>query len=265
MYCQSLVLIHTSHYLLAASGVNPGAAIRDLKSLNPQGSSSYHVQPRPGWDPDSHKYVEQLQQQSTLKMITEGISRAQRNFDVYLEENIDINWDSQRKKIYEHFGLRPRSLDMPSDSTSGPVPGTTGSFGRSARGSRGGRSDRPRQETLNRSVFGRSGMQKSVIGTPSLGSGNEPVFGEAAEKPGQNMPVKNDQLLRDREEKFAGKVQALNESRLRKLPYPILQEFALVEGQAGGDVSLYHIRDLRRFSLQDALSLPASLLMLIRH
>ena len=238
MYCQTIVLTHTSHYLLAASGVNPGAAIRDLKSLNPQGSSSYDVQSRPGWDPDSHKYVEQLQQQSTLKMIAEGISRAQRNFDAYLEENIDMNWDIQRKKIYEHFGLSPRSLDMPSDSTNSTAPGTRGSFGRSARGGRGGRSDRSRLETSDRSIFGRSGMQKSVIGTPGVGSGNAAIFGETQEKPSQSTPVQYDQLLREREEKFAEKVQALNGSRLREIPYPVLQEFASVEGQAGGDVSL---------------------------
>ncbi|MCJ1389904.1 hypothetical protein MMC18_002761 [Xylographa bjoerkii] len=226
-----------AHYLLAASGVNPGAAIRDLNSLNPQGSSSYDVHLRPGWDPDSHKYVEQLQQQSTLKMIAEGISRAQRNFDAYLEENIDMNWDAQRKKIYEHFGLTPRGLDMPSNSTNNSTPGIKGSFGRSARGDRGGPSDRSRQNTPSRSVFGRSGMQKSVIGTPGVGSGNATVFGEAAEKPSQVMPAQDDRFLREKQENFAEKVQALNIYRLREVPYPVLQEFASVERQAGGDSS----------------------------
>ncbi|MCJ1415720.1 hypothetical protein MMC32_002052 [Xylographa parallela] len=224
-----------AHYLLAASGVNPGAAIRDLKSLNPQGSLSYDAQARPGWDPDSHKYVEQLQQQSTLKMISEGISRAQRNFDAYLEENIDINWDIQRKRIYEHFGLTPRNLDMLPDPTNSSVAGPQGSFGRSTRGGRGGRSDRSKQGTLNRTVFGRSGMQKSVIGTPGVGPGTATVFGEAAEKSSQSTPLQYDQTLRERQEKFAEKVQALNGSRLREIPYPVLQEFASVEAQAGGD------------------------------
>ncbi|MCJ1401087.1 hypothetical protein MMC11_004299 [Xylographa trunciseda] len=224
-----------AHYLLAASGVNPGAAIRDLNSLHPQGFSSQDAGSRPGWDPDSHKYVEQLQQQSTLRMIADGISRAQQNFDAYLAENIEMNWDAQRKKIYEHFGLTPRGSEAPSDSINNTTPGIMGSFGRSARRGRGGPSDRSSQNTPNRSVFGRSGMQKSVIGTPGVGSGNATVFGEAAEKPNQVIPAQDDRFFRDKQENFAKKVQTLNESRLRGIPYPVLQEFASVEGQAGGD------------------------------
>ena len=171
-------------------------------------------------------------------MIAEGISRAQRNFDAYLEENIDMDWDAQRNKIYEHFGLTPRGVDKSSNSTNSPEPGIKGSFGRSVRGGREGPTDRSRLNTPSRSVFGRSGMQKSVIGTPGARSVNATAFGEATEKPSQAMPVQDDRFIREKQVKFAEKVQALNESRLRGYPHPVLQDFAGIEGQAGGDVSL---------------------------
>ncbi|MCJ1476998.1 hypothetical protein MMC13_005669 [Lambiella insularis] len=224
-----------AHYLLAASGVNPGTTIRDLKSFTTYVPSTTEPEVRADWDPDSHKYVEQLQQQSTLKMIAEGITRAQRNFDAYLEENIDINWDVQRKKIYEHFGLVPKGSEKLSDSTGQPSPGVKGSFGKSTRGGRGTTLDRQRQGTLNRSVFGRSGMQKSVIGTPGVGNGNATAFGDASEKSGLDPPVQNDRFLREKQASFAQKVQLLNEARLKDLCYPVLQELGSVQGQAGGD------------------------------
>ena len=155
-----------AHYLLAASGVNPGTTRRDLDSLATQPSAGTVQQP-PDWDPDTHKFVEQLQQQSTLRMISDGLERAQRNFDAYLEENVDINWELQRRKIYEHFGLTPKNLDASDDFADGP--GGKGAFGKSSRKGRskmnvGGKS------SLNRSIFGQSSLQKSVIGTPGMGS-----------------------------------------------------------------------------------------------
>lgn len=196
-------------------------------------------------------------------MIAEGITRAQRNFDAYLEENIDINWGVQRKKIYEHFGLVPRGSEKLSDSTSYPSPGIKGSFGRSTRGGRGSTAERQRQGASSRSVFGRSGMQKSVIGTPGVGIGNAMVFGDGVEKYGQNLPVQDDRFLREKQANFAQKVQRLNEARLKDLCYPVLQEFGSVEGQAGGDVSNMHCHQCY-YLITRVFSLLVNLLTLTR-
>ena len=223
--------------MLAASGVNPGTTVRDLDNFNVHSSAAAAIQTPVGWDPDSHRYVEQLQQQSTLKMIAEGISRTQCNFDAYVEENIDINWEAQRKKIYEHFGLTPKGDDGLPGGISYPNLRGRGSFGRSGRGGRGSTANPPGQGTPNRSIFGRSGMQKSVIGTPGTGSGNPPIFIDVAEKASQIPLQKNDRHFREKQEKFAEKVQQLNAARLQEHVYPVLHEFAYVEGQSAGEVS----------------------------
>ena len=215
--------------------MNPGTTIRDLNAFNSHLPTSQTAPLPPEWDPDSHKYVEQLQQQMTLKMISDGIDRAQRNFDNYIQEHVDINWDAQRKKVYEHFGLANRRPDESLGVGDSASPGDTGSFGRSSRRGRGLAGNKSGQGSPGRSVFGHSGMQKSVIGTPAVGAGNIQIFGETPSKAAAPL-VQEDRLLRERQAKFAEKVQKLNESRLREVFYPVLKEFLSVEAQPG-DVS----------------------------
>lgn len=225
----------SAHYLLSASGINPGTARRDLDSLAVQPPISGNLHPLPEWDPDTHKYVEQLQQQSTLRMISEGLERAQRNFNAYLEENVDINWEFQRKKIYEHFGLMPKHGEAPDDLASSP--GIRGSFGRSTRRGRTNNVSRAGQSTLNRSIFGQSSVQKSVIGTPEVGAGIPTLFADVAEKNASAPAVQDDRFMREKQRKFAEKVQMLNRARLDDVSYPVLQEMKGIESQPGGEVS----------------------------
>ena len=223
-----------AHYFLAASGIDPGTTRRELDSLAVQPPTSAKLHPT-NWDPNTHKYVEQLQQQSTLRMISEGLERAQRNFDAYLEENVDINWELQRKKIYEHFGLTAKHGESSNDRESSTS--VKGSFGKSTRRGRTHDVNRPGQSTLNRSIFGSSSVQKSVIGTPGVGSRNATNFADVAEKNAPALAVQDDRFLREKQRRFAEKVQLLNRARLDEISYPVLQEFRSVESQPAGEVS----------------------------
>ena len=232
-----------AHYLLAASGVNPGTTRRDLDSFATLSSTTGGLTQPSDWDPDPHKYVEQLQQQQTVTMVAEGLERAQRRFNAYLEENLDIDWELQRKRIYEHFGLTSRVSGGPDDFAD---PNAKGSFGHSTRRNRTGKTSTPGRSTLNRSVFGQSGLQKSVIGTPGVGSGNATLFTDTVEKNGNSPAGSDDRYLREKQRKYAEKVQNLNQARLRRAKikdgrrrqqslYPILQELLSIEDQPGGD------------------------------
>lgn len=178
-----------------------------------------------------------MQQQSTLKMIAEGIDRAHRNFDAFLEEHADINWELQRQKIYEHFGLVSKGSDGPDDGANVYSPGGRGSFGKSSRRGRTVNGERPGQNTLNRSIFLDSGLQKSVIGTPGVGSPNATLFADEAEKNGTPAKSQDDRFVREKQAKFAKVVQELNQTRLQQNFYPLLKEFSNVESQPGGEVS----------------------------
>ena len=220
-----------AHYLLAASGVNPGSTLRDLNALGADTAARNGTLLQPEFDPDSHKYVEQMQQQMTLKMINEGIERANRRFDEYLQEHMDMNWEQQKKRVYEHFGLAPRGLDGDSASE-GRDFGNTGGFGRSSRRGRG-LQDRSTQGSLSRSVLGPSGMQKSVIGSPAVGGGNMQLFGDSTEK--TNFPVQEGRNIREKQTNLANTVQRLNGSRLEEKFFPLLGAFHNVEAGLGSD------------------------------
>lgn len=189
-----------------------------------------------GWDPDTNKYVAQLQQKSTTRMIAEGLERAHRNFDLFLEENVDIDLELQRRKIFEHFGLAPKGTDESADSTNLASFGGKGSFGKSSRKGRGTNVNDAGKATLNRSVFGNSGLQKSVIGTTGLKHSNASPFADAGEKSGASTKSVDNRTMHDKQAKYADSVQRLNQERLRESNYPVLHEFSTVESQPGDEV-----------------------------
>ncbi|KAI4146402.1 MAG: hypothetical protein LQ340_005942, partial [Diploschistes diacapsis] len=226
-----------AHYLLAASGVHPGSALRDLDAFNASAAAPPPTAVQPEFDPDSRKYVEQMQQRMTMKMINEGIERANKRFDEYLQEHMDMNWEQQKKRVYEHFGLAPRGMGR--DSIGTPPVGDTGGFGRSSRRGRPG--DTASRSTMSRSVLGPSGMQKSVIGAPAVGAGNMQLFSESTDKVAYPN-LQEDRSFREKQGKLAEKVQQLNEARLAERFYPIIKELHAVEAFPSRDTE-QHLLD----------------------
>ncbi|RKF60950.1 Nucleoporin NIC96 [Erysiphe neolycopersici] len=217
-----------AHYLLAASGIKPGEAIRDLNKLATV--AGYTDRPATQEIPttDIETYLTNLQTQTTLSMIQDGLARSIRDFDNFLEENVIMEWDEQRKRIYEHFGIRPKEALTPGPSEEGVD--VKGGFGRSKRSKSSGLAGSRMRS--GESVMGRSHLQKSVIGAPNpMGSVNYPVFPDVEKVMEMNNIVSigpHDRLQRDKQSKYAEKVTALNFARLNKSPYPICSEFKSV-------------------------------------
>jgi nuclear pore complex protein Nup93 len=89
-----------------------------------------------------------------------------------------------------------------------------------------------------RSVFGRSGLEKSVIGTPGTGKPSHQLFDDPLERTDGSASQSLDlRFLREKMGYYADKVQSLNIARLQTRSFPILHEFSDVENHAGGDVS----------------------------
>ncbi|KUI60683.1 Nucleoporin NIC96 [Cytospora mali] len=242
-----------AHYLLAASGVDPGSAVRDLGSLGFQSSrfdrSTYGA---PQGEMDVETYLSNLQNKTTLSMIADGLERSVRDFDAFLEDNVTMEWEAQRNRIYEHFGIKPKQTPA---GGAGATPGrdSQGGFGRSRR-SRAGPSS-PNRATNKASVFGRSGLGKSVIGTPSR-IGPHPaefsdVTGPAAGGTSNGGGAVDDRFLREKQNKLAEKIHQLNDTRqqAQAVSYPILNELADVESKSG-DRHAEHLVDAYRAMVQ---------------
>ncbi|KAI9833687.1 MAG: hypothetical protein M1826_006778 [Phylliscum demangeonii] len=223
-----------AHYLLAASGISPAAALRDLKGLSGQiGQGAPSSAPALGVDNET--FVANLHRQSTLALINESMNRSRRDFDAFLERTVTMDWDAQRQRIYEHFGLVPKSdSGAPHDGSFG-TSGKAG-FGRSTRaGHSQHASGTSKTPNAGRSVFAAASSQRSVLGSPgNPGSDQATLFADTANKAAQSGGGSiDDRFLRDKEGRYVQKVQSLNEARLHKKAYPVLREFALAEGEVG--------------------------------
>lgn len=165
-------------------------------------------------------------------MVTESLARVRRDFDAFLEEKVNLDWDDQRQKIFEHFGLSSRS-DSANNGQGVPA---TSAFGKASVKPR----EMGRSGTLGstrRSVFGRSALEKSVIGAPGAGSVDSQLFDSSAGRTdGSNLQSADTRFLREKIGVFATNVQSLNEARLQEKAFPILHQFAETEKNAGGDV-----------------------------
>lgn len=213
-----------AHYLLAASGISPGHALRDLKALDAQTPTPNPFRQPDDFDPDNEKFMRNVQQRGRQAMIAESLARVHRDFDSFLEEKVSMNWDDQRRKIFQHFGLSSREDLAGGDSLN------RGSFGRTSTHAK------PTGPSGTRSVFGRSALEKSVIGQPGSSLANSQLFADHSDRGEVAAPSADTRFLREKMGLFAKKVGDLNAARLEDKPYAIFHEFAEVEDHPGGDV-----------------------------
>ncbi|CCU82433.1 nucleoporin-interacting protein NIC96 [Blumeria hordei DH14] len=218
-----------AHYLLAASGIKPGEAIRDLNNFASATGYNERSQPLAQPDTDIETYLMNLQTQTTLSMIQDGLARSVRDFNNFLEDNVTMEWNMQKKRIFEHFGIRQKEDTIP-DESGGGKGGSQGKFMQSRRNKPTGLAGS--QIRGGDSVFGRKSMFESVIGTAGpVGSGHRPVFQDVEKQMETNNIVPlapHDRLQRDKQIRYAEKVTDLNIARIQKYPYPLCTEFISV-------------------------------------
>ncbi|KAF2872221.1 Nup93/Nic96-domain-containing protein [Massariosphaeria phaeospora] len=221
-----------AHYLLSASGVKMGSTLRDLNQFTTAAGLSTAGPASGAVDTDIDGYISNLHSQSTLALIQEGLEQSKRDFDTFLEDNVQIEWDKQRQRIYEHFGLGKQGEDLAASQSQNAFHSTVqGAFGRSTRK---GRSVGPKGTSANGASFGAS-TAPPVIGSVMSPYGRRSLDGqESLDKSvmaGQSMP--NDRFLREKQEKYMEKVKELNLARLQETHYPVLHSFSTIEKESG--------------------------------
>jgi len=226
-----------AHYFLAASGVDPGAAVKDLGSFGMQARAE-RSQGSGFNEVDVEAYLSNLQTKTTLSMISDGLERSVRDFDSFLDDNVTMEWEAQRQRIYSHFGIKPRE-----EVDRGSTPGreSQGGFGRSRR--KAGGQTQPQRSTQKSSVLGRSVMQRSVLGAPTKIGSHGPEFSDVeTPKDGTgslNMTAMEDRLLRDKQGKLAETVHNLNDARQKGQRIYTFAELAKVENGGGSRQTPY--------------------------
>ncbi|KAL1955382.1 hypothetical protein VTO42DRAFT_8602 [Malbranchea cinnamomea] len=211
-----------AHHAIAASGVSPTQVLQDLKAFDAQTAAARATPPQEEpFDPDNQKYLRRIQQRGREAMITESLARVRKDFDAFLEETVNIDWEEQRQRICEHFGLAAKDDKKAASAFGQPTIGSKPAEGFGSCG--------------RRSVFGRSGLGKSVIGSPSAGPGSSKLFSKSVSGD-VAIDAGDARFAREKIGHFATKVQQLNEARLQKQAFPLLHEFAEIERLAASEV-----------------------------
>jgi nuclear pore complex protein Nup93 len=221
-----------------------GATVRDLNAFSIAAASPITSASAP-FEANIDNYISNLRAKSTQDLINEAMEQSRREFDTFLEDNIQINYDEQRQRIFEHFGLaKPR--EQASEPGNGSIgPGSRGAFGRSARRTKGPAGADQSQSKVS---FGPSRLSKSVLGgSVSRGSIRASLFTDVAEQTAavETTSAPEDPMMRAKQEKYASKVKELNSARLQEVCYPLVEEFGRVETDAGGDTPEHLIEAYR--------------------
>lgn len=210
-----------AHYLLSASGVDPVKAYRDFEKIN-EDVPSITPSSRSDLAEEGSAYLKGMQTKGREAMLRESLDRVYRDVDAFIEESLGIDFDEQKTRIMQHFGLVAQS-----DSADDPT-ASVSNFARSKANTK--------TKTGRRSIFGRSGLEKSLIGSAGSVAGGSFFGGQVAHMPtslGKNQTVRD---LRDKERRFMEKIEVLNNARSEERNYKILRELKEVEMSIPGDI-----------------------------
>lgn len=219
-----------AHYLLAGSGVAPGQAYRDFQALGGEDTTAASRAQAQTYAEESSAYLRDLRTKSRDALLRESMNRVYREVDSFIEESLGVDFEEQKIRIMEHFGLI-----SPDDGLDSAESGKAeGAFGRSTRR---GKEEVGKTSQATRSVFGRSAIDKSMIGTPSSIAGTSTFFkSEGAASAISSLPRgQSARGLREKEKAFLAKTDQLTRARFQGQVYPLLEAFGEVEEQNLGD------------------------------
>ena len=219
-----------AHYLLAGSGVAPGQAYRDFQAVGGDDTNAASRVQAQTYAEESSAYLRDLRVKGREALLRESMSRVYREVDNFIEESLGVDFEEQKIRIMEHFGLIP-----PDDGSNAGETGRAG--GAFRRSTRRGKEEAGKTSQGPRSVFGRSAIDKSMIGTPSSIASTSSFFkNEGGASSNSNLP-RGQSLrgLRDKEKAFLAQVDGLNRARLTGETFSVLKVFEDVEERNLGD------------------------------
>lgn len=167
--------------------------------------------------------------------------RTSRDFDAFVAKNVEMNWEDQKQKIFEHFGLAPKCSGSPREESF-----SQSGFGRSGfgRSTRLGGSIGPGHGVSTNSVWAKSTMGSSVLGRSvsrqpqqdQVGMGPQ---GSLFADVDMSTQLDLSRQIQYRQQQFAGAVGKMNETRLNAKPgevFPVMQTFGKITEESGNDM-----------------------------
>ncbi len=115
-----------AHYLLAGSGIAPGQAYKDFQALAPDDIAPVSKAVAQTFADESSAYLRDVRTKGRDAMMREGMDRVYREVDHFIEESLGVDFEEQKVRIMEHFGLAaPKDPDGAGNPKSGGFGKTT--------------------------------------------------------------------------------------------------------------------------------------------
>ncbi|OLL25638.1 Meiotically up-regulated gene 87 protein [Neolecta irregularis DAH-3] len=190
-----------AHYLLANSGMNAEETAQVLRTIALQ--STYDSGP-PISDTDVDGYLRYRREQSIMAAMEQDMARRSREFDLFLEKNLNAEWEKQKQKFFEHFGFLKSTQDQQSS-----------------------------QQSLDKSVFGKSHFRKSTFG--------KSVFGRDDTFRQSQTQASSPNI--HRQTRYGQVVKLLQIKRIEKKPMPVMSAFGEAIKSLGSDIKSQQLFD----------------------
>lgn len=187
--------------------------------------------------------------------------RTARDFDSFVAKNVTNEWEAQKQRIFEHFGLAPRA----------PAGAGAGSAG-GAGGAGGGPAFNGGMSAFGASSFGRSRLGGGSAAPVGSGLGTNSVWakstmggsvlGKSVSRPAEPAATNQSSLFADvdsskqvelsrpvqiRQQRYAQAVKLLNETRLTADPgsgsFPLMGKFGDITAGSGTDMLTAQLHD----------------------
>jgi nuclear pore complex protein Nup93 len=187
-------------------------------------------------------YLRSRKDQNVASSIEDGIRRTARDFDSFVTKNVTMEWEAQQQRIFEHFGLAPKTSTLPEASSNSAFNGEASAFGASSfERSRLGGSVGPGGPA---SVWAKSSMGGSVLGRSLSRSitetSNTNFQGSLFADVDASRQVEISRQVQLRQQSYARAVKRMNETRLGADPgvgnFSIMKEFSELTGASGNDM-----------------------------
>ncbi|KAG0133492.1 Nup93/Nic96-domain-containing protein [Tuber indicum] len=238
-----------AHYLLAAGGINTDEVSRDLDSID------FHHAYEPSSlraDTDLDTYLRNRKEQNVMSSIEDGMRRTGRDFDAFVAKNVTMEWEAQKQRIFEHFGLAPRSAvaagGSPADLRASGFGGGLSAFGASSFGRSRLNSSFGPGRGLQTSVWSKTTLGNSVLGrstSAAASSGHQgTLFGDI--DPGRQLELSRQVQVRQQHYTLA--IRRMNEVRLEsgnaaRGVFPVMKTFGDITGKSGTDLLTVQLHD----------------------
>ncbi|KAK9477829.1 Nup93/Nic96-domain-containing protein [Lipomyces japonicus] len=241
-----------AHYLLAASGINAEDIAQDLDTVELRTTIEPVTYTS---ETDIKGFLRYKREENIIASIEDSVRQTTKKFDLFIAQNIRLDWNYEKLLVCEHFGLVPRGtaaklsqeLGFSGQASHVPLSSSSSLSSLTATTSVDAKTKSLEQKNVLQTGWKKGSIGRSVLGPVSgvlefSDVGNIDLnYLSSSQQQQQQQQV--GLLIQNRQERYAKVVSALNAYRLEHRPVPLIDALADVVKSWGTDTRSQQLYD----------------------